>query len=272
MQPGAAFLQIRQLSIFGMITRLPTNILHNHAQNIFSCITSSPKSWFHQIRDLCLQYALPHPSNLLSSPPSKEAYKNLVKKHVTDYWEQKLRYEAAPLTSLEFFQPSFMSLAYSHPLWRTAASSPTKVVMATVQARFLSGRYRSEALCSHWSNNTLGHCRLSPSCQTPEDTTHILKNCTALDATREKLLFFTSSYCKDHPIIDRLVQQYCNTECHLFCQFLVDCSVLPEVIAAVQKHGPDILTHLFNITHIWVYSLHRDRLRILGRWRNFAKS
>ena len=270
--PGAAFLHLRQLSLFGMISRLPASILHSHCQNIFSCITTSPKSWFHQIRDLCLQYALPHPANLLSSPPKKECFKNLVKKHVIDYWEQKLRHEAAPLDSLEFFKPSFMSLTCSHPLWRTAAASPTKVVMATQQARFLSGRYRTEALCSHWSQNTQGLCKLSPDCQTAEDTRHILQTCSALAATRDKMATFTSSYINSHPVVASIVRQYCYPDCRLFCQFLLDCSVLPEVIAAVQQHGDEILQHLFNITRIWVYALHRDRLKILGRWRNFAKT
>jgi hypothetical protein len=231
--PGEAFLHLRQLSIFGMLCRLPSNVLNIHGQNIFNYITSSPKSWFHQIRDLCLKYCLSHPSNLLTNPPGKEAFKNLVKKHVIDYWEQKLRGEAAPLDSLEFFHPSYMSLTCSPPHWRTAAASPTKVVMATQQARFLSGRYRTEALCSNWSQNSQGHCKLSPDCQTSEDTRHILQTCSALAATRMKLMNFTSSYCKSHPVVASLVQQFCNTECRLFCQFLLDCSVLPAVIAAV---------------------------------------
>ena len=132
--PGDAFLHLRQLSIFGMITRLPKNLLNQHAKNIFSFTTPSSNSWFHQIRNLCLKYSLPHPATLLSTPPTKEAYKSLVKKHVVNYWE------AESLPSLEFFHPSYMSLSAPHPLWRTAGSSPTKVVMATVQARFLSGR------------------------------------------------------------------------------------------------------------------------------------
>ena len=144
--------------------------------------------------------------------------------------------------------------------------------MATVQARFLSGRYRTEALCSHWSSNKEGLCKLSTDCQTPEDTSHILKFCPALAPTREKLMNFTTSYCNSNPVVASLVQQFCKTECRLFCQFLLDCSVLPEVIAAVQKQGEDNLLHLFAITRIWVYTLHRDRLKILGRWRNFAKT
>ena len=268
--PGEAFLHLRQLSIFGMITRLPTNILNSHAKNIFSFISTSPSSWFHQIRNLCLKYDLPHPSSFLSSPPSKEAYKSQIKKHVVNYWEQNLRHEASPLPSLHYFKPSFMSLTSTHPLWKTAASSPTKVVMATVQARFLSGRYRTEALCSHWSSNKMGLCKLSPTCQTPEDTSHILQKCVALDGTREKLIAFTNLYCTSHSVIADIVAKYCRMECRLFVQFLLDCSVLPEVIAAVQIHGQEILSHLFNISRQWVYSLHRDRLKLLGRWRNFA--
>ena len=164
-----------------------------------------------------------------------------------------------------------MSLSAPHPLWRTAGSSPTKVVMATVQARFLSGRYRTEALCRHWSQNTGGLCKLSPDCTVKEDTDHILRVCTALDQTRKNLMNFTESYCSSHPVIASLVQKYCTQRCRLHVQFLIDCSVLPDVIAAVQTYGETILSHLFNITRIWVYSLHRDRLKKLGRWRNFAK-
>ena len=178
-------------------------------------------------------------------------------------------HEAELLPTLVYFKPQFMSLKRSHPLWTTAGASPTKVVMATVQARFLSGRYRTQSLCRHWSG-TSGMCKLSPDCNTPEDTVHILQHCKSLDQTREKLMVFTRSYCTSHPVITSLVDSYCNVRCRLFVQFLLDCSVLPRVIAAVQVHGQDILTHLFNITRMWVYSLHRDRLKILGRWRNFA--
>ena len=208
--------------MFGMVSRLPDNLLHHHACNIFIFTTTSSKSWMHTNCDLCLMYSLPHTSILPSTPPSKEKFKNLVKKHVTDYWEQALRAEASPLSSLEFFQPEFMSLSTPHPLWTTAASSPTKTVMATVQGRLLSGRYWTEALCSYWSNS-IGLCKLSPICNVVED-----------------MLFF--------------------------------CSSLPEVIRLVQKHGNHVLEHRFNITHLWCYCLHRDRLKILWRWKDFMKA
>ena len=51
--PGTAFLHLRQLSLFGMITRLKDSTINKHAKNIFNNITISKKSWFHQIRYLC---------------------------------------------------------------------------------------------------------------------------------------------------------------------------------------------------------------------------
>ena len=153
------------------------------------------------------------------------------------------------MTSLEYFHPEFMSLTSAHPIWTSTGPSPAKVAMASVQAKFLSGRYRTQALCSHWLPNKDTKCRLSPLCDTDEETTHMLKDCHAL-------LCFTQSYCSDHPIISELAIMFCSSKNPDFCQFLLDCSTIPEVIKLFQQHGPVIHHHLFNITRIWCYSLH----------------
>ena len=115
--PGAALLHLRQLSIFGMISRLPGSILHQHSLNVFSSKTISPKSWFHQIRRWCMLYGLPHPLDFLKSPPTKATFKTFVKKRVIDYWESLLRAEATLLPSLSSFRPAFMSLTTPHPIY-----------------------------------------------------------------------------------------------------------------------------------------------------------
>ena len=260
--PGIALLHQRQLSLFGMISRLPDNILHEHAKNIFSSETIANKSWFTQIRELCLCYRLPHPLNILSTPPSKEVFKKMVKSRIIDYWEIKLREEASLLPSLHYFNPSFMSLSSTHPLWSTAGSSPSKVAMATIQAQMLSGRYRSQKLCRHWSNQTSGFCLLSESCSSSfEDLPHILSSCSALQDVREKLKSFTVNYSNTVPVLKSLILQYSQPSHPLFCQFMLDCSVLPHVISAKQLHGTWILDHLFHISRTLVYTLHRTRMK-----------
>ena len=175
------------------------------------------------------------------------------------------------MDSLLYFHPEYMSLSSPHPLWTTAGSSPTMVTMASVQSVMLSGRYRTEGLCSHWSNNPNGYCKSSSSCNTFEDITHILQHCSALDSPRERLSAFTSSNCEDKPELKLIVDTFCSPQRRHFCQFLLDFSVLPEVVKSVQLHGQEFLHHLFNITRMWCFALHRDRLKIHGRWSIFKQ-
>ena len=271
---GKAYVHLRQLSLFGMICRLPDNILYHHAVNALTMAKPSYHSWFTEIRNLCIMYDLPHPSILLQAKHSRDSYKKLVKSHVFDYWERKLREKAASLLSLEFFKPAYLSLKSPHPIMTSAGSSPYFVNMAKVQLIMISGRYRTEALASHWSPSG------SKNCQTPqciglgkvEDLRHILAECESLDATRNRLSDFTGKYSDkiDVPEIRRIIETYCSSQHPDFCQFLVDCSVLPVVIRAAQEFGSKLVhEHLFRITRTWCYCLHRDRLRILGRWKHY---
>ena len=157
--PASAILHKKQLSLFGMITRLPGYPLNDHAKNILITGKPSSKSWFFQIRDLCAQYNLPHSLILLQNPPKKEILKSTIKSHVMNYWEKTLRLEASCLPSLSIFKPEFMSLSSPHPIWTTIGANPYEVSKAIQQARLLSGRYRTESLCSHWSKNKDGWCQ-----------------------------------------------------------------------------------------------------------------
>ena len=174
----------------------------------------------------------------------------------------------APLPSSEYFHPEYMSLTSPHPIWTTTGPLPYHVAMSTVQATMISGRYRTELLCSKWSSNSSGFCQ-TPSCRglnLPEDLHHILAKCSFLQPTRKRLLNFTSKFCQQYPAIKSLIDIFCTPEHPKFCQFLLDCSVLPEVILAVQQQGSAVLHQLFRITRTWCYCLHKTRLQILGRW------
>ena len=163
-----------------------------------------------------------------------------------------------------------MSLLSSHPIWTTAGASPYQTAMSTVQATMLSGRYRTELLCSNWSTSS-SHCK-TPSCHgqgVDEDLHHILAACNSLETTRQSLAAFTSNVCLESPQVKPIVQKFCAPTHPQFVQFLLDCSALPEVILMKQQHGPSVLNPLFRITRTWCYCLHRARLKILDRWIKF---
>ena len=261
--PAQAILHMNQLSLFGMITRLREDPLNLHARNVLTSFKSSSRSWFFQVRDLCIKYMLPHPLVLLESPPSKPFFKKLVKSHIIDYWEQVLRSEASILPSIPFFKPEYMSLVEPHPIWKTAGSNPYEVSKAIQQARFLSGRYRTESLCRHWSANKKGLC-LSLTCENEEESVHhILITCCAYHQVRDRHLSIWHNH--PDPIIRKLLLDAAHNPQTLL-QFLLDCSVLPNVILAAQEHGSVVFTSLFKLTRTYCYAVHRERLKLLGRW------
>ena len=269
--PTQALLHLRQFTLFGMICRLHDgeNVLAHHARHILATAKPSAKSWFSQILDLCLQYSLPHPITFLNTPPTKLSFKNLVKSSVVDYWERKLRGEAAVFkeSSLKYFSPEYMSLSITHPLFSTCAGSPYEVSKAKLQARYLSGRARVESLTRHWNpSNKEGLCPLcrdvTPSLGTME---HIFLSggCPALIDARLCMLSFIQAYMVPRQYLLPLMKSCWGVSDSLTMQLLLDCSVIPEVIQATQEASNPVMSDLFYLTRTYIFKLHRTRQRLL---------
>ena len=265
--PAEATLHMRQLSLFLMICRLPDNILNTIAHHqLFSPGTA--KTWFGQLETICFKYALPHPLQLLRDPPEKESFKKLVRTKIADFWKQHYvaQIKNDDLTSLRYFKPEFCSLLRPHPLLHTAGHS-YEVNKMVVQLRLLSGRARLGSLLRHFSPENTGICEL---CNLEvEDLAHfLLPRCPAL-AERSLILlqYMKTVLGSSEPcllILDEMLTG-CEDDHELWIQFVLDCSVFPSVIAAAQK-DPAVLQLLFRATRTWCYSLHRTRLKLLGRW------
>ena len=218
-----------------------------------------------QIRDLCLQYQLPHPLKMLDLPLTKESAKCLFKSKVVDYWQEKLRHEASNLPSLCFFKPQFMSLLRPHPLWTTCGSNSYEICKAIIQAKMLSGRYRSDKFVRHFSDSD-GTCQLCTS-KVPGCIQHLLVSCPSLAPTRDRLmqeLSMTSDISATRKSI--ITSSLLSEETAI--QFLLDCSTMPNVIVLTQTEGNNTLEELFRFSRSWCYSMHKTRLKLLGRWRN----
>ena len=267
--PLPALLHIRQLGHLGMIARLgPDHILHKHGCSTLTTAKSSSRSWFLQVREISSKYELPDPLTILTTSPStKLSYKKLVRSRVMNYWETKLRQDAAPLLSLEFFQPQFYSLSRPHPIWSSAGSNPYEVEKACCQAKMLSGRYRTCWLSRHWSGDSSGYCTL-PSCRlNPIFGTlpHILRDCEDLQPARLRVFSLWSDFLQDKPLLLPIVQKY-KEDASKFVQFVVDCTVLPEVISLKQLQGKWVHDSLLYLTRTFCFSVHKARLKLLGKW------
>ena len=136
--------------------------------------------WFQQVRDICLLYSLPHPLELLHRPPTKSSFKTMVKKNVTVYWENLLRSETLHFSSSVFFN-STLSLKQPSMLWLAAGSNSFECTKSLIVGKMVSGRYRSDYLCRHWTpTNKKGFCLADTCYKVIGDLVHLLGICPAL--------------------------------------------------------------------------------------------
>ena len=134
-----------------------------------------------------MKYSLPHPHHLLTNPLPKNVLKRKVKSAVIKYWEDNLRHEAESLDSLHLFVPTNCNLQHPHPLWTTAGSNSFECHKSIVLARMISGRFRTEYLSRHWTNNKQGHCQLETCSQTVGNLEHLLISCPGLELVRSRM-------------------------------------------------------------------------------------
>ena len=93
----------------------------------------------------------------------------------------------------------------------------------------LSGRYRTELLASHWSQNKSGFCLSCSGSDIIEDLNHILLWCPSYHSAREKVRLLCLN-CPE-PLLLPVLQ---GSQGDLM-QFLLDPSVHPSIISLAQS-------------------------------------
>ena len=196
--------------------------------------------------------------------------KEVVKQKVLDYWQSKLRTDAKKLenSSLTFFKPAFMSLSRPHLLWTTCHGNSYELNKATIQAKYLSGRFRTEKLLSHFSRANSQFCQLHPESETVGDIYHHLVFCPALQDCRATLFEYWDQIAFHNQTASKILSEIQNATPDIFLQFILDCSVLPHVISAAQSEGYTIYEILFKATRTYCYSVYRTRRKLLDQWVN----
>ena len=263
--PITAHIHKRQLSLFGMICRLPENILHKIAARVLWSEPDNSKSWFINIRQLCVKYCLPSPLTLLQNPPSKIAYKRLISSNIVDFWENYLRSLADSKPSLKYFKSQFMSLTTPHPIFTSCQSNVYESNKSLCQAALISGRYKTNYLARHWTaDNPQGLCGICPAGTDLQETIeHFLLICDSLHTKRSEVTKHWLSYSMENNDLNELLVKKLNGSQDIFIQFVIDPSSDSDVISGCQLNLFDINT-IFKLTRTWCYSLHRKKQQLLG--------
>ena len=269
--PASAHHHCRQLGLLGMLARQgPASILHRMATFILSApIISNHASrnlWFFQVRNLCLQYTLPDPLDVLAAPPTRGKWKRQVNCQVQTYWLAKVRAQAAALPSISHFRSTHLSLSSPSPLITLCKSSRHEIKKMTVQLRMLSGRYRTCWLRRHWSGNISGDCEV-PGCTpgTPGTLAHIATGqCTGLTAATTAATEQWENFISLNPYLVNIFRSVSAASQDDFLAFLLNPTTHPEVLSLAHQHGKRAMEDVSFLTRSWLYEHHRARFRALG--------
>ena len=226
--PASALLHMKMFSLVAMLGHLgPDNILTKFGTNILLAPPSC-RSWFCRVAELAELYGLPSPLSILTSPPSKPSWKRTVRAAMTNHWETKLRQQASKLESLTLCQTQYMSLVKPHPVWTSAGASSYEVEKATVQARVISGRFRSDWLRRHWSGDPTGLCQVCLSA--PGTLTHQLTGqCPGLSSATLHAVEQWFQLLAVNPILIPVISSLACSSPDTFLSFLADPSSSPAI-------------------------------------------
>ena len=266
--PFMALLSLRRMSLFHMICMKPSSPLYLHAKYILTFEPKGSRSWFIIIKETCQLYGLDHPLSLLANPPTRLQFKKLVKLKVCEYWQHHFKEECLRLPSLKYFDATRASLLAPHATWKLSGSSPFEVNKSLVVAKMLSGRYRSEAMKRHWSNDSNGFCSMPTCGNVLGDLEHLLLFCPALEPTRSRLYSIWSQKLHQIPLLNGLFQSLNSLPAHVVVAFLLNPSANSEVVRLSQLHGSWVLENVMYLTRTFVYNIHKEKLIQTGDWTN----
>ena len=271
--PFKALLCMRQLSLFSMICHLPNNPLNLHARHVLALSPPSAQSWFLQVKDLCKQYNLPHPMELLSNPIPRTKFKKLVKLKVVEYWQEQFASDclSSRLTSTKYLDPRKCSLLSPHPVWSCIGGSSYECNKSLVVAKMLSGRYRTERLCRFWSSNKDGFCEADTCDQVHGDLEHLLVTCPALESDRKRIYNLWQLKSAYNPALNNLLNHVISASPQEQVKFILHPSAHPDLVVLLQVYGKPLLEHVMYLTRTFAYSMHRRKLILTGRWQFFIK-
>ena len=121
----------------------------------------------------------------------------------------------------------------------------------------------------HWSRGSTGNCEIPGCSDEPGTLLHLATGqCPSLTAAKSKVVLLWKDFLTTNPVLFPLVSDISLGDQSHFLSFLVDPSTNPSVISLIQTNKPelDLLNKLFYLTRTWLYTLHKERLSLLGLW------
>ena len=137
---------------------------------------------------------------------------------------------------------------------------------ACVQAKMLSGRYRTDYMISKWSGES-GECLL-PGCKAPKgDLIHLFSGyCPPLRMALALAIARGLSVLSAHPaLLSPVHVALSSSDAYSWTSLILDPSTNPECIRLQQHHGKKFIWPLFRFSRTIVWAIHKERLKLKGQ-------
>ena len=131
-----------------------------------------------------------------------------------------------------------------------------------MQARLLSGRYRTDYLLSKWTSGS-GACSL-PGCLADRgDTLHLFSGqCTALRGFLSQTLSHALNALSPFPPLHEAAKNALNSDQEYWVKFILDPSTDPLVIQYAQEEGTKATWPIFKFSRSFIWCMHKQRKRL----------
>lgn len=187
--PIEAQLHIRILTLFGAVASLEENaplraLALKRLSEDSSIPVTTPNSWFSYCNTIAVSYDI----NLLpalTAPWVPHTWKKHVRSIVTTHWKCNLQLAASSKSSLSRLLLDHCPPTGPHPVWTSCGGRSYKVKAAMTRAKMLAGRFILQADRARFNQFAVDPtCKLCDS--GPEDMTHFIATCPALQEAREQ--------------------------------------------------------------------------------------
>ena len=131
------------------------------------------------------KYSLPDPKQYMENPWIPARWRSHCKSVIVEFWDNKLRLEAATKSSLNNLDTSSLSTKNPHKITTFAGLDSTNVRKSTAQVWFLTGSYHTNERLAKMGKTKSPQC---DSCHITQNITHLLLYCLDFSEMRQKFI------------------------------------------------------------------------------------
>ena len=130
----------------------------------------------------------------------------------------------------------------------------------------MSGRFPTEYLARHWSNNKDGFCTLPTCIKITGDIEHLLTTCPALDSVRKSMWNMMDQKTSNLVPLNSFMKNMELAPSPVQTRFLLEPFAFNELWVLACIYGESVCNTILYCVRTFVYYLFREKQVLLGNW------